>query len=102
MTRPGGVLAVQEADVVTLSCQPPNPACDRLIEVLIEVFERIGGDPWAGPKMFNLLRGAGLEDVRYRPFVVGATHADRFAGLPAGDHPLAARRHGVAWADRRE
>lgn len=74
VTRPGGVVAVQEADAVTLSAYPADDASRRLVEVLIWVFRDIGGDPYAGRAMFTRLRGAGLEDVRYRPFVVGATH----------------------------
>lgn len=80
LTRPGGVMAFQEADAVTLTCYPPHPAWDRLKDAIIAVLERTGGDPYAGRRMFGMLRRAGLKDVRFRPFLVGFTCDDPMAG----------------------
>jgi len=79
LTRPGGIVALQEADVVTLACYPPHPAWDRLKDAIIGVFARTGGDPYAGRRLFGMLRRAGLEDVRFRPFLVGFTSQDWMA-----------------------
>ncbi len=79
LVRPGGALAVQEADVVTLDCHPPHPAWDRVKHAITTAMTRLGGDPHAGRRMFGLLRGAGLQDVRFRPFLAGFTSDDPMA-----------------------
>lgn len=79
LLRPGGVLGVQEADVTTLSCHPAHPAWDRIKDVIISVFRRTGGDTFAGRRMFGMLRRAGLQEVRFRPFLLGFR----------SDHPMA-------------
>jgi SAM-dependent methyltransferase len=76
LVRPGGVLALQEPDIAKLECYPPHPAWDRLKRLLQTVFERNGGDTRIGRRLYGLLRGAGLEEVRYRPFLVGVTHGE--------------------------
>jgi hypothetical protein len=65
--------------VVTLGCHPPHPAWDRLKAVIAEVFTRTGGDTSAGGRLYGLLRSAGLEAVRFRPFLVGFTSQDWMA-----------------------
>lgn len=79
LVRPGGVLALQEADVVTLSCAPPHPAWDRLKDAFIGLFRKIGADPFAGRRLFGMLRRAGLEDVRFQPAILGFRHEDTMA-----------------------
>ena len=76
LVRPGGLLAVQEADAEALKCYPPHEAWDRLKRVLITVFERTGADTFAGRRMFQELRRLGLEGVAFRPCLVGATSGD--------------------------
>ncbi len=73
LTARGGVLAVQEPDVETLNCFPPHPAWERLKSALEGVFGAIGGDVRLAQRLYRLLRGADLEEVAYRPFLVGAT-----------------------------
>jgi ubiquinone/menaquinone biosynthesis C-methylase UbiE len=73
LTRPGGVLAVQEPDIDTLNCYPPHPAWTRLKTALEGVFDAIGGDVRLAQRLYRLLRAAGLVDVAYRPFLVGVT-----------------------------
>lgn len=70
VTRPGGVVAVQEVDLATLRCYPALAAWDRLTSVLAALLARTGGDGAAGPRMFGMLRRAELGDVRLRPFLV--------------------------------
>ncbi len=66
LVKPGGVLALQEADADGINAYPKSPAFDRLKDVLLSVFIRIGADPFAGRRVFRLLRDAGLSDVDFR------------------------------------
>lgn len=79
LTTPGGVVAAQEPDIATLRCHPPHPAWDRLLGVIAEVFEAAGGDVRLARELYRRFREAGLEEVRYRPFVVGFTSSDAMA-----------------------
>ena len=77
LTRPGGIVAFQEPDMATLNCYPAHPAWDRLRQILAEVFPSVGGPVRLAQEIYGMLRGAGLEDVHFRPFLVGfrASHA---------------------------
>ena len=66
LVKPGGALALQEADAEGIDAYPKNPAFDRLKDVLLSVFVKIGADPFAGRRAFRLLRDAGLSDVDFR------------------------------------
>jgi ubiquinone/menaquinone biosynthesis C-methylase UbiE len=76
LARPGGTVAFQEADISTLTCYPPHPAWDRLRQLLEEVFACVGNDIRLGQRLYQLARHAGLEDVQYRPFLVGFRSGD--------------------------
>ena len=76
LARPGGAVALQEADISTLHCCPTHPAWDRLRGALEGVFAAVGADPHLGQRLFALVRQAGLEDVQYRPFLVGVRSCD--------------------------
>jgi hypothetical protein len=43
------------------------------------LYQSTGGDVRLGPKLFGLLRAAGLEAVRYRPFLLGFRSSDAMA-----------------------
>lgn len=79
LARPGGVVAFQEPDTSTLKCYPPNAAWDRLAQVLEEVFKCVGSNVRLAQSLFQLLRRAGLENVQYRPFLVGFRAEDLMA-----------------------
>jgi SAM-dependent methyltransferase len=97
LVRPGGVLALQEPDIEALRCYPPHPAWERLKQLLQATFERSGGDTRIGQRLYRLLRGAGLEEVRYRPFLVGVTHGEPMRDyLPATVESIRAAIHGAA------
>lgn len=84
LARPGGIVALQEPDIATLRCYPPHAAWDRLTGVLEDVFLRAGKDVRLARRLYQLARGAGLEGVRYRPFLVGFVSHDRMVDyLPA-------------------
>jgi SAM-dependent methyltransferase len=79
LTGPGGIVAFQDPDIGTLRCYPAHAAWDRLTRVLEQVFARGGHDVRLAQSLYQLVRRAGLEDVQYRPFIVGFR----------SDHPMA-------------
>ena len=81
LTRPGGVVALQEPDVETFSCYPPNPAWDRLLTAVLAVFASVGSDIYLARRLYGLARDAGLLDVHYRPCLIGIRAHD-----PMVDH----------------
>jgi ubiquinone/menaquinone biosynthesis C-methylase UbiE len=76
LTRAGGVVAFQEPDIATLNCYPPHPAWDRLKIVLEQAFTCVGADVRLAQRLYQLARAAGLEDVHYRPFLIGVRSVD--------------------------
>ncbi len=79
LTKPGGVLAIQEPDSLTLNCYPPHPSWDRLRKAIEGLFTAIGCDVHLAQRLYGLLRREGMEDIRYRPFLVGITSRDAMA-----------------------
>ena len=76
LTRVGGTVALQEPDVSTLNCDPPHPAWDRLRDAIAQAFASVGADVRLAQRLYQLVRHAGLEDVHYRPFLVGVRSSD--------------------------
>jgi hypothetical protein len=76
LARPGGTVALQEPDMATLNCYPPHPAWDRLKAALNGAFTTVGADIHLAQRLFSVVRHAGLDDVQYRPFLLGisSTH----------------------------
>lgn len=84
LARPGGTVALEEPDMATLNCYPPHPAWERLKAALEGAFAAVGSDICLGRQLFALARTAGLEDVQYRPFLVGVRASDPMVDyLPA-------------------
>jgi SAM-dependent methyltransferase len=65
LARPGGYVAMQEADGSTLNCFPPHPAWSTLRRAWLGSFPDGGDDPLAH-RLYRLLRRAGLTNVAYR------------------------------------
>ncbi len=83
LVKPGGVLALQEADADGIATIPRNPAFDRLKDVVVSVFIGTGADPFAGRQVFRLLRDAGLREVDFRACTARArSHDDLSDYLP--------------------
>lgn len=80
LARPGGIVALQEPDIGTLRCYPPHPAWNRLARLCERVFELSGADVRLAQRLYPLAKQAGLEDVQYRPFLVGFRSCDPMAG----------------------
>ena len=69
LVRPGGFVALHEADSSTQRCDPPHPAQTRLIALLERYAAMNGIDRSIGLRAPRLLREAGLEAVRVNPLV---------------------------------
>lgn len=63
LTRPGGVIAVQDIDEVSWLCEPPHPAWAALQGAFRTVFSERGLDVFFGRRLPGLLRISGLVDV---------------------------------------
>jgi ubiquinone/menaquinone biosynthesis C-methylase UbiE len=79
LTRSGGVVAFQEPDIDGLNCYPPHPAWQRLRRALDDVFGAVGANVRLAQDLYRMLRHAGLDDVQYRPFLVGFRAGDPMA-----------------------
>ncbi|HEX6520848.1 MAG TPA: methyltransferase domain-containing protein [Streptosporangiaceae bacterium] len=66
ITRPGGVIALQEPDSSAWVCDPPHPAWGLLRAELLDAYRRNGKNFDMGRRIARLLRDAGLADVRVR------------------------------------
>jgi SAM-dependent methyltransferase len=69
IVRPGGVVALHEADSTTQRCDPPLFAQTRLLQVLSTYAEMNGIDRSIGTRVPRMLRDAGLVEVRVNPLV---------------------------------
>jgi len=70
LTRPGGVIAVEEPDTSAWTFYPPHPAWEKLKTAILAAIARSGGDFNAGRRAFDRLRRAGLQDVQIRAAVI--------------------------------
>jgi ubiquinone/menaquinone biosynthesis C-methylase UbiE len=69
LVRPGGWVALHEADYVSHVCDPALPAWTALVD-LLETYSAMNGiDPFLGRKLPRLLRDAGLVEVRVNPII---------------------------------
>ncbi len=91
LVRPGGVVALQEADGTTLNCYPPHPAWAALRAAWLGCFPAAGEEPIAH-RLYRLLLRAGLADVHYRTALPGVRAGDPWSDyLPATIESLRAR-----------
>ncbi|MGA2711746.1 MAG: methyltransferase domain-containing protein [Bryobacteraceae bacterium] len=76
LARPGGTIALQEPDGTSLNCYPAHPAWERLKAALLGAFSGVGADLRLARRLYALARQAGLDDVQYRPFLIGVRSMD--------------------------
>ena len=74
VTRPGGVVGVQDQDFGTLALDHPDRALTR--RILDGVARQIYADPWSGRTLFGMLRRMGLQKVRFLTDVYQDTRLD--------------------------
>lgn len=89
LVKPGGYLALQEADASTLACFPPNLAWSRLDAGLKALFPEADGDYPAAHRHYRMLQSHGLENIGYQPAVVGVRAGDPWQDFfPATVHAI--------------
>lgn len=82
LTRPGGVVAIQEPDASSWNCYPARSEWARLKDAILAAFAAAGGDFNAGQRTFAMLRRAGLEDVQIRAAVFALQAPHPYRRLP--------------------
>jgi SAM-dependent methyltransferase len=78
LTRPGGVVVVEEPDLISWSCAPRHPSWDLLMEAMKTAFEQEGSDLFFGRRAFSVLRAAGLGDVKVRAAALALQDGDPY------------------------
>lgn len=63
VTRPGGAIAVRDADYSAFTWYPANPDLDRWLALYTRIARVNGGEPDAGRHLFAWARAAGLRDL---------------------------------------
>lgn len=61
--RPGGYLAVRDADYGTMTHHPPDPMLDDWLETYHRIARTNGGEPDAGRRLMEWVRAAGFEHI---------------------------------------
>jgi len=82
LTRPGGVVAIQEPDSASWNVHPRRAGFDALKPAILRAFRAGGGDFHAGTRIFDMLRRAGLEDVQVRAHVLALPPGHPYRRLP--------------------
>jgi hypothetical protein len=82
LTRPGGVLVVQEPDATSWNGFPPQPAWERLKGAILAAFARGEGDFNAGRRTYGMWRQAGLEEVQVRAAAMALPPGHPYRRLP--------------------
>jgi SAM-dependent methyltransferase len=75
LVRPGGIVVLEDPDVASWHFNPPAPALESLIALIVETFRRTGGDWDAGRTHLDLFRRFGIEaNVRAEVFALPPGH----------------------------
>ena len=86
--RPGGIVAVRDADYATMTAWPKSASVDRWLEVYHAIAARNGAEPDAGRRLRSWVAAAGYRDVE-----VTAT-------VELMAEPAEAADWGRSWAER--
>lgn len=70
VTKPGGVVAIEEPDATTWGCSPDRPGFVALAHAVQKAVRRSGADLNVGRRLLGMLRIAGLRDVWVRAHVL--------------------------------
>jgi SAM-dependent methyltransferase len=75
LVRPGGTVVLEDPDVASWHFNPPAPALEKLITLIVETFRRTGGDWDAGRKHLDLFDSFGIQaNVRAEVFALPPGH----------------------------
>lgn len=80
LARPGGTVVIEDPDWSSWHFNPPAPAAEELIALIVESFRR-WGDPAAGRKQLELFREVGI-DARVRAEVFALPPGHPYLRLP--------------------
>jgi ubiquinone/menaquinone biosynthesis C-methylase UbiE len=70
LVRPGGWIALHEADYLSFTCEPASAAWARFLELFFAYSEKNGIDPFIGRKTPRLLREiSDIQDVKINPLI---------------------------------
>src|SRR5262249_9115041 len=58
LVRPGGIMALEDIDNISWTCEPAHPSWDVLYKAFHAVFQAGGGDGFIGRRLVNYLRAA--------------------------------------------
>ena len=90
--RPGGLIVLEDDDHDLLRFWPELPEVDALWRAYIDVYDRLGNDPYVGRRLPSLLHQAGAEPTRNDQLFFGSCAGDEaldafvanFAGVIEG------------------
>jgi SAM-dependent methyltransferase len=82
LTRPGGIIAIQEPDATSWNCYPLHPAWTKLKGAILDAFASGGGDFNSGQRTFGMLGYIGLEDIQLRAAVTALQDQHPYKRLP--------------------
>ncbi|HEX6608836.1 MAG TPA: methyltransferase domain-containing protein [Chloroflexia bacterium] len=82
LTKPGGLLVIQEPDATPWTCLPASAAWNQLKTTILAAFRLGGGDFNAGQRTYKMLRDAGLREVDLRAAVIALHDAHPYMRLP--------------------
>jgi hypothetical protein len=75
LTKPGGLVVLEDPDTRSWHFNPPATATERLIELIVEAFKTAGGNFDAGRDLPRLLRSHGLKpELRAEVFALPPGH----------------------------
>jgi SAM-dependent methyltransferase len=83
LTRPGGVVAIEEGDSAAWRYWPERPRVAQLLGAIAAAFAAGGGDFDVGRRIFGMLRAAGFHDVDARAAVLALPGGHPYLALPA-------------------
>lgn len=69
LTKPGGIVAVEDMDDASWLCYPPHPSWDTLHNVFHTAYASVGGQVALGRSLPALLRAGGLKDIQVKAHV---------------------------------
>jgi hypothetical protein len=64
--KPGGLIALQEYDAVSLVCYPEHPSWTILLDAYANAFRSYGGNRATGRTLHSLLRSAGAGSIEMK------------------------------------
>jgi SAM-dependent methyltransferase len=64
LLRPGGVMVLEDVDNVSWLCQPAHASWNVLFDTFHSAFHRGGGDGFIGRRLPELMRRAGIRDIK--------------------------------------